>query len=89
MNLEGVWGWRAGGEFREKTKSSFIKSLLVHQLQDHEIFCLPGMYVRTFQPGNFTGRGSEGVNYGMPYGNYVSCCMLVLLVLLVEGGVSR
>ena len=30
-------------------------------LQDHQMYCLAGVYVCTFQAGNFTSLGSEGV----------------------------
>ena len=35
--------------------------LKVDLLSDLQIYCFVGVYVCTFQPGNFTGRDSEGV----------------------------
>ena len=36
--------------------------LAAELLQDHQNILFDGVYVRTFQPGNFTGWGREGVN---------------------------
>ena len=56
---------------RERTsiKMHSIKSRLVIGPSN---ILFGGMYVRTFQPGNFTGEGSEGVNIN---GSLWSCYM--------------
>ena len=49
-------------------------ALKVDVLKEREIYCLQACLC-VFQPGNFTGRGSEGVNY---YYLFVCCAALCL-----------
>ena len=51
---------------RVKGVSSKLTALKVDVLQDRKIYCLQAR-PSIFQPGNFTGWGSEGVNILRPF----------------------